>query len=470
MKKFHFLLMFSLFFGTIVMAQNADFKNSVGLSARVQNGNLLNDQDFEFASSILNIDASFTRNINSWLNVSVPVGANLFVSDAIDNKFAGIHGDILAQIGLFDRSRIAAPYLYLGPSFILSKDFVEDKLSVFDIAARAGIGANFKIADQFLIGLNIGYNNTFDENQKGSLDAGIGFYVLFGGSGGGNKAINLKQLSKKDTDGDGIVDIKDECPTSPGVAAFNGCPDTDGDGIVDYLDKCPTEAGTKNTGGCPDKDGDNVADKDDKCPDVAGDITYGGCPFIDSDGDKVPDNEDDCPQVKGLARYRGCPDTDGDGVPDNIDKCKDKVGTVETMGCPDTDGDGIPDSEDKCPTKAGTAELNGCPSANQADLDILTNASRSIKWTDGAFALNSTSQSAIDKVIALLKKNKKYSLIITGFSDDKTLVDEVGNLSKSRADEVKSYMVSKGITEDRITAKAGNLPKISTRKVMFELK
>ena len=110
MKKFHFLLMFSLFFGTIVMAQNADFKNSVGLSARVQNGNLLNDQDFEFASSILNIDASFTRNINSWLNVSVPVGANLFVSDAIDNKFAGIHGDILAQIGLFDRSRIAAPY------------------------------------------------------------------------------------------------------------------------------------------------------------------------------------------------------------------------------------------------------------------------------------------------------------------------------------------------------------------------
>ena len=148
----------------------------------------------------------------------------------------------------------------------------------------------------------------------------------------------------------------------------------------------------------------------------------------------------------------------------------DKVDKVETMGCPDTDGDGIPDSEDKCPTKAGTAELNGCPSANQADIDILTNASRSIKWTDGAFVLNSTSQSAIDKVIALLKKNKKYSLVITGFSDDKTLVDEVGNLSKSRADEVKSYMVSKGITEDRITAKAGNLPKISTRKVMFELK
>ncbi|MBK8746287.1 MAG: hypothetical protein IPM04_00105 [Saprospiraceae bacterium] len=47
MKKFHFLLMFSLFFGTIVMAQNADFKNSVGeVSTRVQNGNLLKQSGF----------------------------------------------------------------------------------------------------------------------------------------------------------------------------------------------------------------------------------------------------------------------------------------------------------------------------------------------------------------------------------------------------------------------------------------
>ena len=36
-----------------------------------------------------------------------------------------------------------------------------------------------------------------------------------------------------DTDGDGIVDKKDECPTVPGLTAFNGCPDRDGDGIVD---------------------------------------------------------------------------------------------------------------------------------------------------------------------------------------------------------------------------------------------
>ena len=469
MKKFQLILLLSCFLTTFSFGQNADFKNAVGLSARVQNGDLLNDNDFEIANSILNVDASFGRNLTPWLNLNVPLGVNLFLNDQVDDKFAGLHADILAQIGMFDRSRIAAPYLYLGPSFILSKDFVEDKLSVFDIAARAGIGANFKVADQFLIGLNVGYNNTFEENQKGSLDAGIGFYYLFGG-GGGNKAINVKALNKKDTDGDGIPDLKDECPTAAGVAAFNGCPDTDGDGIVDYLDKCPKEAGTKNTAGCPDKDGDGVADKDDKCPDVAGDLTYSGCPFIDTDGDKIPDNEDDCPEIKGLPRYKGCPDTDGDGVSDNLDKCKDKVGSVEAMGCPDTDGDGIPDADDKCPTKAGTVELQGCPSANQADIDMLTNASRNIKWTEGAFALTTATQSSLDKIVALLKKNKKYTLTVTGYSDDKTTSEEAGNLSKARADEVKSYMVTKGIAEDRITTKAGNYPKISTRKVMFELK
>ncbi len=469
MKKFQFLLMFSFLSSIMAFGQNADYQNGVGLTARVINGDLLNDVDFEFGNSILAVDLSYTRNITPWLNVAVPVGAHISLNDLVDEKFIGLHADILAQIGMFDQTRIAAPYLYLGPSFSLSKDFVEDKLNVFEVSARVGIGANFKITDQFLIGLNVGYGNNFEEGNKGVLDAGIGFHYIFGG-GGGNKAINIRQLNKKDTDDDGIVDLKDECPTVAGVAAFNGCPDTDGDGIVDYLDKCPADSGTKTTMGCPDKDGDNVSDKDDKCPDVAGDLNYGGCPFIDSDGDKIPDNEDDCPAVKGLTRYRGCPDTDGDGVPDNLDKCKDKVGSAESMGCPDTDGDGIPDGDDKCPTKAGTAELQGCPAGNQADIDILNNASRSIKWSENAFALSTTSKSALDKVVSLLKKNKKYKVTVTGYSDDKTPAAEVGTLSQARADEVKTYMISKGITADRITAQGGNYPKISTRKVIFMLK
>lgn len=45
-----------------------------------------------------------------------------------------------------------------------------------------------------------------------------------------------------DTDGDGIYDSLDDCPTmaAGSPAASDGCPrDTDGDGVPDYLDECP---------------------------------------------------------------------------------------------------------------------------------------------------------------------------------------------------------------------------------------
>jgi len=70
--------------------------------------------------------------------------------------------------------------------------------------------------------------------------------------------------------------------------------DTDGDGIVDVLDLCPTQAETFN--GYQDDDG---------CPDTV--------PVADSDGDGIPDRVDSCPtQSETFNGYQdddGCPDT-----------------------------------------------------------------------------------------------------------------------------------------------------------------
>ena len=49
-------------------------------------------------------------------------------------------------------------------------------------------------------------------------------------------------MGEKDSDGDGVVDSRDECPdTMKGVAVNEfGCPkDSDGDGVPDSMDKCP---------------------------------------------------------------------------------------------------------------------------------------------------------------------------------------------------------------------------------------
>jgi large repetitive protein len=68
-----------------------------------------------------------------------------------------------------------------------------------------------------------------------------------------------------DSDGDGMADPDDRCPTAAedkdGVEDTDGCPDvdldTDGDGLRDPIDRCPAEAETVNShedeDGCPDQ-------------------------------------------------------------------------------------------------------------------------------------------------------------------------------------------------------------------------
>lgn len=469
MKKFSCFLVFALFTMSQVLAQNSSYQNGIGLHVRGINSGLLNSDGLTTANTILGIDASYTRNIVPFLNVSVPLGVTMLLEG--DKKFAGVHGDILFQGGLFDDSRLAAPYIYAGPSFTLNKDFVSDELNEFDISGRFGIGCNFGVTDNILINLHLGYLNNFKKGNKGSLEAGLGFIYLLGGGGSLNKSnISIKKLSKTDTDGDGIMDIADNCPTVPGVEAFKGCPDTDNDGIADFEDKCPNEPGPLATHGCPDADNDGVPDSIDKCPDIAGDPNYGGCPFTDRDLDGVPDDKDLCPDDKGLARYQGCPDTDGDGVPDIKDECPDKVGTAEAMGCPDTDGDGITDKNDKCPTKAGPAANGGCPVSNQSDINLLNDYSRKVNFEDQQSSLTGTAKSTLNSLAAMLKKNADYKLVVFGYGDEKTPSPDPITLAKARANAVKDYLVSKGISADRISIIAKSMPKIFNRKIGFEFK
>jgi hypothetical protein len=66
-----------------------------------------------------------------------------------------------------------------------------------------------------------------------------------------------------DTDGDGLSDGNDQCPSVPGPASNNGCPvpppDADGDGVEDDNDGCPNEAGPASNDGCPLPPPDTVA-------------------------------------------------------------------------------------------------------------------------------------------------------------------------------------------------------------------
>lgn len=66
----------------------------------------------------------------------------------------------------------------------------------------------------------------------------------------GNQTVNPKKI---DTDGDGVVDNKDNCPNEAGSPANKGCKvvlDSDHDGVIDTKDNCPNEKGHKDNNGC----------------------------------------------------------------------------------------------------------------------------------------------------------------------------------------------------------------------------
>jgi OmpA-OmpF porin, OOP family len=204
----------------------------------------------------------------------------------------------------------------------------------------------------------------------------------------------------KDSDNDGIIDDNDKCPTTPGVAKYEGCP-------------------------VPDTDKDGINDDNDKCPTVAGLAKYEGCPIPDTDKDGINDEEDKCPNQPGVARYAGCP-------------------------VPDRDKDGINDEEDKCPDVPGVASQQGCPEITEEVTKTVAYAAKNVYFATGSTKLLKQSYKPLDELVKVLNDNSSLKLKIDGHTDDVGKDDFNMRLSDGRAASVKAYLVSKGISEDRL--------------------
>jgi hypothetical protein len=194
-----------------------------------------------------------------------------------------------------------------------------------------------------------------------------------------------------DTDADGAGDVCDGCPadpdkTDPGVCGC-GVPDTDADsdGIPDCVDNCPDDPNPDQT----DTDGDGAGDACDGCPDDPDKTDPGVCgcgvPDTDVDSDGTADCVDNCPTTPNPDQTDGdgdtlgdacdnCPDnsnpdqtdTDGDGTGDVCDGCPDDPDKTDpgVCGCgvldTDSDGDGTPDCVDGCPTDPDKTDPGIC--------------------------------------------------------------------------------------------------------------
>lgn len=199
------------------------------------------------------------------------------------------------------------------------------------------------------------------------LDTGSGWRVTNAtpGAVNGGQASGHIVLWDRDSDGDAVLDMDDNCPST-----FNPIQgDIDGDGIGDDCDS--------------DKDGDGYPNASDNCPAFSNaaqsDIDFDGIGDEcdpDMDGDGIENDQDNCPTTYNLDQT----DTDNDGDGDLCDTDDDDDGVLDAAdNCPltynpdqadmdtdgigdvcdgDRDGDGVPNASDNCPDSYNPSQLD----------------------------------------------------------------------------------------------------------------
>ena len=206
-----------------------------------------------------------------------------------------------------------------------------------------------------------------------------------------------------------------------------------------------------------DGDADGVKDDEDRCLNTPRGVQVDkyGC-AEDSDNDGVPDGLDNCPgtspEARGQVDIFGCAiDSDFDGIADYLDACPaNPVGAVvDRNGCPvDSDADGVPDGLDDCPyTLAGVAvDKYGCIDLSMFSEPMVLN----IDYPSGSFEIDPHSKERLKKLAGLLNFVPDIKLEIHGFTDNIGTAEANRELSEKRANRVRDYLVTQGVSRDRM--------------------
>lgn len=352
----------------------------------------LNFQYFQGLTEYVDFQATLSGSF-----VRYPFYRRAGVAQPTSSKFL-LELDAAANIKLLTDKYTVVPYLSFGIGASMYTG------TYFAAYAPAGMGLQFNLGQETFLHTQFVHRSAISNLAVNNLAYSIGL---------SSPLTDKKEPVKvtpppppppveKDTDGDGILDSKDKCPTVAGVAKYDGCP-------------------------VPDTDGDGINDDNDKCPTVKGLAKYDGCPIPDTDKDGINDEEDKCPTVAGVARYQGCP-------------------------VPDTDKDGVNDEEDKCPTVPGVRENNGCPAIKEEVVKKVAASAKNVFFVTGSAKLQTKSFKSLDEVVAILNEDAALKLDIEGHTDN-TGTDKVNNpLSQNRAKAVYDYLVGKGIDAARLSS------------------
>jgi outer membrane protein OmpA-like peptidoglycan-associated protein len=176
----------------------------------------------------------------------------------------------------------------------------------------------------------------------------------------------------------------------------------------------------------------------------------------DSDEDGIVDKFDKCPDVPGLFSNNGCPPVD------EMKKLEEKIKSVEAAMAKAND-------EPSVKTKAesntnSSVSVVPSPSSSNTGGGKLSEDEKyrlknellvemyPIRFPYNSYQINAESYQHLNTVAVVLRNNPAYKIKLTGYTDGTGSAEYNKKLGKQRADAVATYLESRGIVKERISA------------------
>jgi OOP family OmpA-OmpF porin len=208
---------------------------------------------------------SYLQGLSSHLDLSIGLAATFLDYQLPDGSYLG-HGSLLLEWDAAVMAKLLSDRHFFTP-YLLAGAGVSGYGNYYGVFTPLGAGVQLNFSNKAYLLLDAEYRAALTSRAAGH------YYYSLGLAG------NIITKKRKNI--------------RPAPAVPAGKPVSSKDSVV----RAPA-----------DTDGDGIPDSEDKCPTVAGTLKYHGCPIPDTDGDGIDDEHDSCPTVPGLAKYHGCPE------------------------------------------------------------------------------------------------------------------------------------------------------------------
>lgn len=251
---------------------------------------------------------------------------------------------------------------------------------------NVGVGKHWYLNDNWRVISEVAAYHDIGQGYN-EVSAKLGLAYIFGK--------NAASTAQPDTDGDGVYDAVDRCPSSPRGMQVDptGCNiDMDGDGVFNNVDQCPTTP-------------------------AGASVDARGCTVKDADKDGVLDINDSCPNTEAGIK-------------------------VNTKGCAvnlDVDGDGVLDSQDKCLSTPSTDKVdsNGCSVFEEKEVSVALD----ILFANNSSIVENPDSARLEEFVAFMQRYPSTKAVIEGHTSAIGDANYNQFLSEKRANSVRTLLI-----------------------------